>query len=320
MKKSFLIILMFIFTSLICFADVIIEAKKQVLKPETNKGYFSGDVTVQVGDIKVKSPRAELDLNSKTKKPSLATFFDNPYAFQEKGSKKHEIKADIIKVSLIKKDILAQGHSQSIILEDREPVVTVSAQSQEYDTKTKVMKAKDSVIINYEGAQTFSDSATAIIDNGGEMKHMELLGHVVMKEKENTLKGDKFVYEPSKEEYHLSGNTSSDVTFEDGSKVYLEANYQLFNKTNKTMIASGRVKVIYNDYVAIGPKAQLFVDEKTNKPSEIIFTGRSKITQGNNTVEADRIKLTLNPKAFYADGNVKTSIIGDNNDSMEFME
>ena len=43
-----------------------------------------------------------------------------------------------------------------------------------------------------------------------------------------------------------------------------------------------------------------------------------EIVQGESAVEADRIKLTLKPKAFYADGNVKTSLTG-NSDEMELM-
>ena len=62
-------------------AGVVIEAAKQQINVDKNKGFFSGDVKVTVGDVVVKSPRAELDLEPKSKKPSLAVFFDNPYAF-----------------------------------------------------------------------------------------------------------------------------------------------------------------------------------------------------------------------------------------------
>ena len=82
---------------------ITIESKNQQIELDKNKGYFEGDVKVQVGDVVVQSPRADLDLEPKTKKPSLATFFDKPYAHQIKDNKKHEVKADIIKVSLIKK-------------------------------------------------------------------------------------------------------------------------------------------------------------------------------------------------------------------------
>ena len=44
-------------------------------------------------------------------------------------------------------------------------------------------------------------------------------------------------------------------------------------------------------------------------PEKIIFIGRSKITEkGVNSVEADKITMTVEPKTFEADGNVKTII------------
>ena len=314
MKNIILILAVVIFTTLCSYsANVVIEAKKQTIKMEQNKGFFEGDVQVSVGDIKVKSPRAELDLDPVSKKPSLATFFDNPYAFQDKENKKNEIKADIIKVSLIKKTVLAQGNSQSIMMENRQPIITINADSQEYDTNTKLMKANGKVVIHYQDLETFSDKASAIIDKNGDIQNLKLIGSVVMKEKANVVKGNMFEYVPQREEFQVSGNTSSDVTFEDGTRVYVEARYQQFNKNLSTLVAGGNVKVKYKDYFAQGPKAQLLVDPKTNKPNTIIFTGRSKITNEGNTVEADKIRMTLNPKAFFADGNVKTSISQEGN-------
>lgn len=318
MKKIFLTIALIAFTTMYAnSANVVIEAKKQTIKMDQNKGFFEGNVQVSVGDIKVKSPRAELDLDPVSKKPSLATFFDNPYAFQNKENKKHEIKADIIKVSLIKKSVLAQGNSQSIMMENRQPIMTINADSQEYDTNTKLMKANGSVVIHYQDLETFSNKASAIVDKSGNIQNLKLIGNVVMKEKANVIKGNMFEYIPQREEFQVSGNTSSDVTFEDGTRVYVEARYQQFNKLTSALVAGGNVKVKYKDYFAQGPKAQLFVDPKTNKPNTVIFTGRSKITSEGSTVEADRIKMTLNPKAFFADGNVKTSISQDGN--MEIM-
>ena len=55
---------------------ITIESKKQEIELDKNKGFFEGDVKVQVGDVVVQSPRADLDLEPETKKPSLATFFD----------------------------------------------------------------------------------------------------------------------------------------------------------------------------------------------------------------------------------------------------
>lgn len=321
MKK---ILIAFIFTVLTMgsawCAGVVIEAAKQQINVDANKGFFSGDVKVTVGDVVVKSPRAELELEPKSKKPSLAVFFDNPYAFQDKDNKKHEIKANIIKVSLINKTLRAEGNTQSIMMKDRQPLVTITSNSQEYNTVTKLMKADGSVIVHYGDVETFSDSANAIIDKGGDIKNLKLIGNVVMKEKSNVLKGNKFEYKPAQEEYQMSGNTSTDVTFEDGSRLFVQARYQQYNKKTDNIIAGGNVRIKFKDYFATGPKAQVFIDKATQKPNKVVFTGRSKITQNSNTVEADVITMTMNPKEFNATGNVKTSISGgEGDDKMEIM-
>ncbi len=303
-------------------AGVVIEADEQRVNVDANKGFFNGDVKVTIGDVMVKSPRAELDLEPKSKKPSLAVFFDNPYAFQNKDNKKHEIKANIMKVSLINKTLRAEGNTQSIMMKDRQPVVTINSDIQEYDTTTKLMQAKGSVIVHYQDVETFSDAANAVIEKGGEIKNLKLIGNVVMKEKSNVLKGNKFEYKPELQEYQMSGNTSTDVTFEDGSRLLVKARYQQYNKNANNIIAGGNVKIDYKDYKAVGPKAQVFIDKTTQKPNKVVFTGRSKITQNSNTVEADVITMTMNPKKFDAVGNVKTSISssgGNGDDDMEIM-
>lgn len=322
MKKIIFSLFIFLFFTAIVYAagdsnNVVIEADKQQIKMDQNKGYFSGDVKVTVGDVTVKSPRAELNLDPNTKKPSLAVFYDNPYAFQNKDNKKHEIKSRIMKVSLIKKSILAEGDTQSIMLKDRQPVITINADVQQYDTTTKLMRAKGSVIVHYNDVETFSEFASAYLDKDGTVKDLKLQENVVIKEGVNVLKGNKFEYISSREEYYLTGNTSSDLTFDDGTRLFVKSRFQQYNRLTNNVIAGGDVRVTFKDYFAQGPKAQVFVDPKTQKPKEVIFTGRSKITQNGSTVEADRIRMTMEPKEFFADGNVKTSINGNND--MEIM-
>ena len=144
--KFVILLALFLFLTGGVFA-ITIESKEQEIHYDSNKGYFRGDVKVQVGDVVVKSPRADLDLEPATKKPSLAKFFDKPYANQIKGNKKHEVKADIIEVSLIKKVITAKGNAQTNVLDDKQPTIIITADEQEYDTNTNLMKATGTVVI-----------------------------------------------------------------------------------------------------------------------------------------------------------------------------
>lgn len=322
MNNKFLIVLLVFLMASSVFA-ITIESKKQEMHLDKNKGYFTGDVKVQVGDVIVTSPRADLDIEPATKKPSLATFFDKPYAYQIKENKKHEVKADIIKVSLIKKVIIAQGNAQTNVLENKKPVVIVTADEQQYDTNTNLMTALGSVVINYEDAVATSDKAYALMDKKGDIQNLKLLSRATVKQDKSLVRGDEIKYSKLRGDIIASGNTLSDVTFENGDRVIINAREQQYNQNQSTVMASGSVHVKYADYIADGPKAIMHIDSKTNKPKKIIFIGRSKIVEkGVNSVEADKITITMEPRTFEAVGNVKTNIEQNSNknkkDDLEF--
>ena len=292
---------------------ITIESKKQEIELDKNKGFFEGDVKVQVGDVIVTSPKANLDLEPETKKPSLATFIEKPYAFQIKDNKKHEVKADIIKVSLIKKIITAQGNAQTNVLQDKKPLIIITADEQEYDTNTHLMKATGSVVVNYEDMIATSDKAFALLNKEGEVQNIKLNSRATIKQDKSIIKGDEIQYSNLRQDIIASGNTLSDVTFENGDRVIVNARVQQYDRRSNTILATGSVHVKYADYIAVGPKAIMQINPKTNKPEKITFQGRSKITEKNvNSVEADKIILTMEPKTFEADGRVKTIIEQEN--------
>lgn len=325
MKKRNLKLIIALLAMLFCgsvFA-ITIESKKQEIILDKNKGYFEGDVKVQVGDVIVKSPRADLDLEPATKKPSLATFFDKPYAHQTKNNKKHEVKADIIKVSLINKIITAQGNAQTNVLQDKKPLIIITSDEQEYNTNTNLMKAMGSVVVNYEDMTATSDSAYALMDKKGEVQNIKLISRATIKQDKSIIKGDNIQYSKLRQDIIASGNTLSDVTFENGDRVIVSARSQQYDKKGNALIAVGKVNVKYADYTADGPKAIMYINSKTNKPEKIVFAGRSKIVEkGINSVEADKITMTMQPKTFEAVGNVKTNIENSSdknkNNKMEF--
>ena len=301
---------------------ITIESKKQEIQLDKNKGFFEGDVKVQVGDVVVQSPRADLDLEPETKKPSLATFFDKPYATQTKDNKKHEVKADIIQVSLIKKLITAQGNTQTNVLQDKKPVIIISADMQEYDTTTNLMKAVGQVVINYEDMTATADNAFALMDKKGDVQNIKLNSRATIKQDKSIIKGDSIQYSKLRQDIIVSGNTISDVTFENGDRVIINARNQQYDRKANTMMATGNVDIKYADYEATGPKAIMHINSKTNKPEKIIFTGRSTIKEkGANSVTADKITVTIEPRTFVAEGSVKTNIENTtqkNKDKMEF--
>ena len=104
MKKIILAIMLLLMTAGIAVnaADLVIESKTQSYSEDESKIKFQGDVNVSIGDLKVVGQSADVNV-TKDQQLDTATFYDKPYAFEIKKNKKREVKANILKVSLINK-------------------------------------------------------------------------------------------------------------------------------------------------------------------------------------------------------------------------
>ena len=317
MKKIFAILVSsLLLTGLAVQAsDLIIESKNQTYNEADNKIKFNGNVKVTVDDLKVVGDRADVNI-TKDQKLDTATFYEKPYAFEVKKNKKREVKANILKVSLITKVIRAEGDTQSIVFEGKKPIVVINADAQEYDTKTGVMTATGSVTMFYKEIETYSNSAQITTDKNGDLKRLVLTGNARVKQENNESFADRFVYEAASGNLTAYGHTTSNAVMDDGSKLVLKSAYQEYNQKRSIFNASGNVRIWYQDYYAAGPKVTLYSTAGSSKPNEAYFTGRSSISQGVRTIFADRIKMTMKPKSFDAQGNTRTVIknIGSGSD------
>lgn len=298
-------------------SDLIIEAKTQSYNEQENKLKFDGNVKVSVDDLRVVGDRADVSMDG-NQKLDTATFYDKPYAYEVKKNKKREVKANILKMSLITKVVKAQGDTQSIVFDGKTPIVVINANEQEYDTKTGLMTATGAVTIKYKDLDTFSDKAKVRTDKNGDLKDIELIGNARIKQEGNDSYANRFYYSAGTKVLTATGNTTSKTVTDDGATLVLKSSRQEYAQDRNIFTASGNVRVWYQDYYAVGPKLTLYPN-KEGKPNEAYFTGRSSITQGVRTIYADKIKMTMKPKDFHADGNTRTVIknigSGDNSDS-----
>lgn len=319
MKKLILTIILSLLVAGIAVqaSDLIIEAKTQSYNEQENKLKFDGNVKVSVDDLRVVGDRADVSMDG-NQKLDTATFYDKPYAYEVKKNKKREVKANILKMSLITKVVKAQGDTQSIVFDGKTPIVVINANEQEYDTKTGLMTATGAVTIKYKDLDTFSDKAKVRTDKNGDLKDIELIGNARIKQEGNDSYANRFYYSAGTKVLTATGNTTSKTVTDDGATLVLKSSRQEYAQDRNIFTASGNVRVWYQDYYAVGPKLTLYPN-KEGKPNEAYFTGRSSITQGVRTIYADKIKMTLKPKDFHADGNTRTVIknigSGDNNDS-----
>lgn len=287
-------------------SDLIIESKTQSFSEADNKIHFDGDVKVKLDNLNVVGDRA--DITTKGSKLDTATFYDKPYAYQVQNNKKREVKANILKLSLITKVVRAEGDTQTTVMDGKKPIAVITADTQEYDTKSNVMTAMGGVVIKYQEINTFSDKAVIRTDKKGDLKRIDLFGNAKINEKTNKAEADHFIYDLVNEELISEGHTMSHTEMDDGKALTIKGSRQQYSKKQNTFNCSGNVQVWYDDYYAKGPKMSVFPSKATNKFNEIYFTGRSFINQGEKTIYADKIKLQLKPKDFYAEGNAKTVI------------
>ena len=319
MKKVFIALAVILFTGCMIAqaSDLIIESKTQSYNEAENKLKFEGDVQVSVDDMKVVGDRADVSMDE-NQKLDTATFYDKPYAFEIKKNKKREVKANILKLSLITKVVRAEGDTQSTVFDGKTPIAVINSDVQEYDTKTGLMTATGKVTILYKEMETFSDKAKIKTDKNGDLKDIELIGNARIKQENNESFADRFEYNALTKTLVATGNTTSNATMEDGNKLILKSNRQEYAQDKNIFNASGNCRVWYQDYYAVGPKITVYPN-KAGKPNDIYFTGRSSITQGVRTIFADKIKMTLKPKDFHAEGNTRTVIknigSGDNEDT-----
>ncbi len=287
--------------------DLIIESKTQSYNEKESKIKFDGDVRVKLDDLHVQGDKADITVNKKNKLDT-ATFYDKPYAYQVQNNKKREVKANILKLSLITKVVRAEGDSQSIFTDGKNPVVMITSDTQEYDIKTNVMTAMGGVIIKYKDVQTFSDKAVIKTTKKGDIQKFDLYGNAKIQEKLNNAEADHFSYNATTEELYAEGNSMTHTEMDDGKPLTIKARYQQYSKRQNIFNAGGNVQVWYDTYFAKGPKMTVYPDKTTNKFNEIYFNGRSLINDGDKTIYADKIKMMLKPKDFFAEGNTRTVI------------
>ena len=170
------------------------------------------------------------------------------------------------------------------------------------------MKAFGNVNILYKNIDTLSSKAVVDLTKDNDVKRIELTGNARLKQDKSNINADKLTYDNIKNEATAVGNVYTDILTEDKKQIKVWSNFQSYDKNANVVTASGNTKIIYEDYTATGPKVNVFPDAETKKLNKAIFVGRSKIETKGRTIEADRITITMNPKDFKAEGNVKSII------------
>lgn len=312
--------------------SIRMTADKQSYNIEQKKYLLSGKVTVAYQDMRITGKRAEVDMDA-AGKPQVANFFNRP-VFRRIKPKVGEdsVIGDIIKVYLSEDRYGALGNVESHITTVAADPFLIRSDVQEFDNKNKVMSASGNVQVDYQKSQASSALANVRMKPDGKADRVIFSGGARIKKENSIINGDKITVMVDSgnliAEHHVVTNVdlksnepiasaapktaTTDVIPAKPRKVIITSDYQQYDKSSDIMIASGNVKIIYDDYVAVGPKATFKL--KGNDLDRIFLTGRPTITEPSRVITADKITITTNPKNFDAVGNVKVNFkTADNN-------
>lgn len=273
-----------------------------------------GNVTVTYQDIRITGKTAEMVMDE-AGKPQVARFFQRPTYKQIKAEKGEDvIVGDVINLYLTDDRFGAEGNVESHITTVAADPFTIRSDVQHFDNKNKVVSASGHVQVDYQGSKAFSDLVNVRMSDGGKADRVIFSGGARIKKETSLITGDKITVMVDSGNLIAEHNVKTDVDLKpaaptDPTKVIIRSDYQQYDKATDMMIASGQVKIVYGDYLAVGPKATFKL--KNGELDRIFLTGRPTITEQGRTITADKITITTNPKNFDAVGNVKVNFKAD---------
>lgn len=289
---------------------VTIEADKQDFKVADNTALFNGNVKVSYGNIIISSPTAILTSNEKGE-PEKAVFTEGASAIKSDKEANDNLTADSITLLLASNEMIAQGNVYSQIKKGTPASVTIKANQQEINNSTNKVRASGGVVIKYKGMTISGNEADLTMTKENKPVKAEIKGSARVIRDNSTIAAGIISFDLNTNNITASQGVNTITTLKGAGKVSMSSDFQQYDKINNLIIGSGHVKVIYQDYIATGPRATLYTSADDNL-DKIIFTGRAQIKDSLRKVDADKITVSFDPKNFSAEGNVKTQFIQNN--------
>jgi lipopolysaccharide export system protein LptA len=314
--------------------NVRINADKQSYNLGEKKYYLNGHVNVAFQNMRITGTTAQVSMDE-AGKPQVAQFFNRPM-FKRVVPKTGEDKVvgDMIKVYLNEDRYGAEGNVDSHIATVAADPFHIRSDIQEFDNKNRVVSASGNVHVDYKGSQASSSLANVRMKEGGKADRAIFTGNARILQENSEILGERITVmvdsgnliaehnvktrvdlkppppAPNAVKPGVAAGAAAPVTPDQPTKVLITSDYQQYDKAADKMIASGNVKILYGDYVAVGPKATFKL--KGNDLDRITMSGRPTITDNGRTVTGDIITITTNPKNFDAVGNVKVNFKASN--------
>lgn len=314
-------------------ASVIhMTADKQSYNLEQKKYSLTGRVNVSYQNMRITGSHADIEMDT-SGKPQIARFTNRPlFRMIKPKIGEDTVTGDRINVYINDDRYAAQGSVQSHITTVAADPFYIRSDIQEFDHKNQVVSASGNVHVDYKGSTASSTLANVRMRDNGRAERVIFSGGAHIHKETSDINGEKITImvdsgnliaernvhtrmDLPKQPATAPGTTTPAATTTkptsaatnatDPDRVFLSSDYQQYDKVADTILASGHVRILYGDYIAVGPKATFKI--KNKDLDRIILTGRATITETGRVITADRIVITTHPRNFDATGNVKVN-------------
>ncbi|MDX2085928.1 MAG: LptA/OstA family protein [Candidatus Melainabacteria bacterium] len=292
--------------------QIDIVADQTSYDTQSGRSFFKGNVVMAYNNIRIKSAEAAVELTPNGQ-PRIASFYPKPVATHTVPNKGTDrLDADVIHMLLDKNVFKAEGNVVSNVVTVAADPFLIRADVQQFNSATRTVLAKGSVDVRYKDTHIQSPQALMRVTEAGKAERVVFLGGASIDQGASHIQGGRITVIMGSGNLIAEDNVSTrvDLPKQQASKpgsIEVRADYQQFDKVSQTVLASGNVRIVYEDYVATGPKATFKLDG--NEVKNIVLSGRPSIADKERKITADRIVITPNPKKFDAVGHVKTQFI-----------
>jgi lipopolysaccharide export system protein LptA len=294
-----------------------ILADEQSLNLDQNKSWMRGNVKLIYGAVTIASPEADVALTPDGQAQSM-TFKRRPTLVSKEPNKPTDtLVADTITLDILTESFLAQGNVDSLVKSIAAAPVSIKSDVQQYNAPTGLMNAIGSVVVHFEDTTITASKALLKLGPNNQAERIVFIGGVTLTKPDAVIKSERLTLLPATNILVAEGNVRTVVDVPDNgtgkrSKVFMNSAHQQFDDPGQKILASGNVRLLYEDYIVTGPKATFnLAKDAAGKQTinQIMLTGRPTIIEKSRKVTADTIKIVPNPKAFDAKGNVNTQLI-----------
>lgn len=298
---------------------VKVNADTQRFSGADAKALLNGHVQVDYRNVQINSKQAEIETDE-TGNPLVAHFFDKPiarrFSLEDNPPKTDTVEGNVLRMFFNDEIMQAEGNTVTYVTSVASDPFTIRADVQQFNNKTKLVTAMGGVTIDYKDMHAASPRALMKVNEQGKADRVVFSGGATLEQKENTIRGSVITVMVGSGNLVAENGVKTDVTSkESGRDIHITSDYQQYDKASDTYLASGAVRIIYDDYDATGSKAVFKLNG--GEVDEIVLTGKSSITESDRTISADRIVIKTNPKQFDATGNVRTRFVSQHRDPAE---